>query len=104
MPEGTAAVDAGRNPPIEYVVAVWLGMPRDEIAQGLRELNLDDVATKQDISQLRLEIRDVRIDILKWMIPLMLGQIVAASVAESLALAEVRSLQRSASVRRSKSA
>ena len=33
------AVDTGenRNPPIDYVVAAWLGMPDREVARGLRE-------------------------------------------------------------------
>lgn len=56
------------------------GVPESQaeaIAQGLGKVNLDSVATKQDIAELRLEIRDVKVEMLKWLVPLLLGQIVA---------------------------
>ena len=59
---------------------VAAGVPETQaeaITQGLSKANLENVATKHDISELRIEIRDVKIDMLKWIVPLLLGQIVA---------------------------
>jgi len=59
---------------------VAAGVPENQaeaITHGLSKANLENVATKRDISELRLEIRDVKIDMLKWIVPLLLGQIVA---------------------------
>ena len=56
------------------------GVPQaqaEAIAQGFSKVNLESVATKQDVSELRLELRDVKVELLKWIVPLLLGQIVA---------------------------
>lgn len=78
---------------------VQVGVPEKQaeaIANGFQDLNLEEVATKRDLQELRtelrevreelrVEIRDIKIDFLKWMIPLMLGQIpVFAFVVEWL--------------------
>lgn len=45
------------------------------IAEGLQKVDLNHVATRQDVDALKLQIQTIKIDILKWMIPMMLGQI-----------------------------
>jgi hypothetical protein len=57
------------------------GIPEEQakaIALGLQKIDLSHVATKQDISDLRAElkgdIKDVKIDIIKWILSLLLGQ------------------------------
>lgn len=37
MPQAAAAAMSDRNPPVDYAVAVWLGTPKHEIEQGLRD-------------------------------------------------------------------
>ena len=37
LPVADVPAPASRNPPIDYAVAVWVGMPDDELARGIRE-------------------------------------------------------------------
>jgi hypothetical protein len=56
---------------------VQAGMPEPQaraVADGLREIDLDNVATKEDVATLRCEIAEVKVDLLKWLVPLFLGQ------------------------------
>ena len=51
------------------------GIPEKQaeaIAQGLPKKNLDDLVTNRD---LQIEIRGLEIRLLKWMIPVLLGQV-----------------------------
>lgn len=58
------------------------GVPREQ-AEAMAQANADafkamiatqQLATKQDIEEVRLEIRDVKHDILKWMVTAMIAQ------------------------------
>lgn len=52
----------------EVIVAKVITIAKNEIdSLGKEQLNL---ATKPDLEKIRLEIRDFKIDILKWIIPL----------------------------------
>lgn len=54
----------------EMIVAKVITIAKNEVdSLGKEQLNL---ATKPDIEKIRLEIRDSKIDILKWIIPLFL--------------------------------
>jgi hypothetical protein len=54
----------------EMIVAKVITIAKNEVdSLGKEQLNL---ATKSDMEKVRLEIRDVKIDILKWIIPLFL--------------------------------
>ena len=54
----------------EMIVAKVITIAKNEVdSLGKEQLNL---ATKPDIEKIRLEIRDFKIDILKWIIPLFL--------------------------------
>lgn len=54
----------------EMIVAKVITIAKNEVdSLGKEQLNL---ATKSDIEKVRLEIKDVKIDILKWIIPLFL--------------------------------
>ena len=54
----------------EIIVAKVITIAKNEVdSLGKEQLNL---ATKSDMEKVRLEIRDVKIDILKWIIPLFL--------------------------------
>ena len=44
------------------------------IADGLREIDLDNVSTKGDIAEVKAEIKNLEIRLLKWLIPLFLFQ------------------------------
>jgi hypothetical protein len=57
------------------------GMPESQaeaIVEGLHDVSLVQVATRQDVlqakGQLQVEIREVKNDLLKWMISMLLGQ------------------------------
>lgn len=57
------------------------GMPgkqAEALLQELQDINLNHVATKEDIQSLQHELKEVissiKIDILKWLFPMMLGQ------------------------------
>lgn len=58
------------------------GIPEEQaeaLAGALSNAYLESVPTKGDLAelreQLRVEIRELKIDLLKWVIPLLLGQI-----------------------------
>jgi len=44
----------------------------EAIVDGLKEMDLKNVATKEDV---RLAIAELKADIFKWLIPILLGQI-----------------------------
>lgn len=44
------------------------------ISDALQEIDLSQLSTKTDVADLRSELRAVEIRILKWVIPLLLGQ------------------------------
>jgi hypothetical protein len=45
------------------------------IVQKLQEARLGEVATKNDLKELELKIEQVKFDLLKWIIPFLIGQI-----------------------------
>lgn len=47
------------------------------IAAGLKDLSLENVATKEDILKLEARIESIKADIFKWLVPLLVGQIAA---------------------------
>jgi hypothetical protein len=58
------------------------GIPEDQakaIAEGLQKIDLGHVATKEDLRQVQLElkadIQQAKIDLLKWSVPLLIGQV-----------------------------
>ena len=54
------------------------GMPETQakaLVQELQQVNLRDVATAADITDLKVKIEQVKTDMLKWLIPLLLGQV-----------------------------
>jgi len=53
------------------------GMPEVQakaITKGIQEIDLTNVATKEDILLLRKDIESVKVEIIKWLVPLLLGQ------------------------------
>lgn len=57
------------------------GVPEKQaraIVEGLQKIDLTQVATKEDVlllkKDLQIEIQQVKIDMIKWFVPLLLGQ------------------------------
>ena len=44
------------------------------IADGLKEVNLEHVATKEDIALVKQDIKDLETRMVKWAVPMLLGQ------------------------------
>ncbi|MGE3804459.1 MAG: hypothetical protein AB7K24_07285 [Gemmataceae bacterium] len=54
------------------------GIPEPQavaIADNLKKVNLEHVATKEDVAELRIEIQRMKVELLKWVVPLLLAQI-----------------------------
>ena len=47
----------------------------EAIVEGIQEINLEGVATKSDIAELKQEITNLKVDMLKWIVPLLIGQV-----------------------------
>lgn len=53
------------------------GIPEQQaraIADGLRDIELNHVATREDIASVRLEIVQAKTELIRWFVPLLLGQ------------------------------
>ena len=46
----------------------------EAIVEGLQEVSLEHVATREDIAEVRNEIANLKADIFKWLVPLLIGQ------------------------------
>ena len=46
----------------------------EAIVQGLQEVSLEHIATREDIAEVRNEIANLKADIFKWLVPLLIGQ------------------------------
>lgn len=51
------------------------GNQAEAIVRVLQEATLQNIATKDDIAMLKESISELKVDIFKWIVPLLLGQI-----------------------------